>query len=367
MKVVAHDPYLDAAESSPVEGVELVGLEELLAGCDFVTLHVPLVDSTRNLISRERLALMKPGARLINAARGGLVDEAAVAEALEAGRLAGAAFDVLAQEPPGADHPLVGRDDVIVTPHLGASSAEAQYNVAAGIAAQICDFLEKGVAHNAVNAPAVPARVLERLAPYVLLTEKMGRFLAQRMERPVRKLEVTLCGEIARQGSGYLPLSVLVGVLRAADVDVNYVNAPLIARDRGVRLLEGSDDEAHSFQSLVKVRATSKGGEVSHLVSGTVFGRAPRFVRIDDLHLDLDPSGTLLITLHHDRPGVLGRIGTLLGQASVNVRRVELGTPETERGALASGFFSLDERPPAETLDAIGALDGVDQVRLVAL
>lgn len=373
MEVVAHDPYLAGAAASPVKGVELCGLDELLATSDFVTLHVPLLDSTRDLISRERIARMKPGARLVNAARGGLVDERAVADALDSGQLAGAAFDVLAEEPPPPGHPLVGRDDVIVTPHLGASSAEAQLSVASEIARQVCDFLESGVAHNAVNAPAVSAGVLEEIAPYVLLAEKAGRFLAQRMERPIRKLEVTLCGDVAHKASEYLALSVLVGALRATDEGVNYVNAPVVARERGIRLLEGEEEGAQFFQGMVKVRATSRAGEESHLVAGTVFGRAPRFVRIDELFLDLDPSGAILITEHHDRPGVMGRIGTLLGEARVNIRRVELGAPEAKpdkklaRGALASGFFSLDEVPPRAVLDAIAAFEPVREVRLVRL
>lgn len=367
MEVVAHDPYLASEGPSPVAGVPLLALDELLASSDFVSLHVPLLDSTRHLISRERIARMKPGARLVNAARGGLIDEAALIEALDSGRLAGAALDVLEEEPPRAGHPLVGREDVILTPHLGASSREAQERVAAEIARQVCDFLAEGVAHNAVNAPALPAGALEKVAPYVLLAEKMGSFLAQRMEHPVRKLEVTLCGEIARQDAGYVPLSVLVGLLRTSYVGVNYVNAPLVAKERGIRLLSGAEEETPFFAGLIKVRASSRGGAESHLVCGTVFGRAPRFVRIDELHLDLDPSGAILITEHHDRPGVMGRIGTILGEAKVNIRRVELGTSEREPTALASGFFSLDQRPSAETLAAIGALEPIAELRLVHL
>ena len=368
MEVVAHDPYLSSTGvESPVEGVDLIDLDELLATSDFISLHVPLLDSTRNLLSREKIALIKPGARVINAARGGLIDEQALADALEEGRIAGAALDVLAEEPPGPEHPLMGRDDVILTPHLGASSSEAQHNVAVGIAAQICDFFSDGVAHNAVNAPALSADLLERLAPYVLLAQRMGSFLAQRMEEAPRKVEVTLCGEVARQGEGYLGLSVLVGVLRHSDRGVNYVNASLIAGEKGVRLLEGAEENAQFFSGMIKVRATSRGGQESHVVAGTVFGRTPKFVRVDDLHLDLEPEGVMLITVHRDRPGVMGRIGTILGEAGVNIRRVELGSAASDVEAPASGFFSLDERPTDEVLARIGALEPIEQVRLVEL
>ncbi|MCA8980815.1 MAG: phosphoglycerate dehydrogenase [Planctomycetes bacterium] len=368
MEVVGHDPYLmRTGAGSPISGVDLLDLDSLLATSDFVTLHVPLLDSTRNLLSADRIALMKPGARLINAARGGLVDEAALAAALDDGRLAGAALDVLAEEPPSPEHPLLGRDDVIITPHMGASSHEAQHNVAVGIADQISDFLLEGVAHNSVNAPAVDSETLRAIAPYVILAEKMGSFLSQRTGGPVRKLEVTLGGEIASKDASYLSLSVLVGILNQSELGVNRVNAPLIAKDRGIRVLTNTDGDSHSFQSLVKVRASTQGGEESHLVSGTVFGRAPRFVRVDDLHLDLAPEGTILITTHSDRPGVMGRIGTILGDAKVNIRRVELGASETGKPQFASGFLSLDSEPPAEVMDAIRAVDGIEEVRLVRL
>jgi len=368
MNVVGHDPYLkQTGAASPLTGVDLLDLDALLATSDFVTLHVPLLDSTRNMISAERIALMKPGARLINAARGGLVDEAALAEALDEGRLAGAALDVLAEEPPSKTHPLLGRDDVIITPHMGASSHEAQHNVAVGIAEQISDFLSEGVAHNSVNAPAVDSETLRAIAPYVILAEKIGSFLAQRTNGPVRKLEVTLGGEIAKQDANFIALSVLVGVLNQSELGVNRVNAPLIAKERGIRVLTNTDGEAHSFQSLIKVRASTQGGEYSHLVSGTVFGRAPRFVRVDELHLDLAPEGTILITTHSDRPGVMGRIGTLLGDACVNIRRVELGASETGKPEHASGFLSLDCEPDAKVLEAIRSVDGIEEVRLVRL
>ena len=368
MKVIAHDPYISASGGeSPVPSVELLELEELLKRSDFVTLHVPLLDSTRNLISAERLALMKPGARLINAARGGLIDEAALAVALDEGRLAGAALDVLAEEPPAEDHPLLGRDDVIITPHLGASSHEAQENVASMVAEQISTFFLDGVAHNAVNAPAVSAETLREIAPYVLLAEQLGSFLRQRCEQPVRKLEITVSGETEGAAADYLSLATLVGLLRSAEMGANYVNAPLLAAERGIRILNARDEDAGAYQNLIKVRASSKGGEESHVVTGTIFGRSPRFVRIDDLHLDLDPSGHLLMTQHHDRPGVMGQIGTLVGGAGVNISRLELGSNEQGDSTLALAFFSLDRAPTDGLIQDLRALEAIEEVRCIEL
>ncbi|MDF1798343.1 MAG: phosphoglycerate dehydrogenase [Planctomycetota bacterium] len=371
MQVVAHDPYLAGAETSPVEGTTLASLDDLLATSDFVTLHVPILDSTRNLISAERIAAMKPGARLINAARGGLVDEAAVAAALESGHLAGAAFDVLAEEPPPAGHPLVGRDDVILTPHIGASSNEAQLNVAIDIAHQVARLLLEGRADNAVNAPAVSASDLAFLAPYLNLAERMGRYLAQRLDGPVRKLEATWEGELSERDTRPLALALLSGVLgHGTDRGVNFVNAPAIAEERGLRLLEGREADAGAFQNLIKVRASTQGGGDSHLVAGTVFGRRPRFVRIDDLHVDLAPEGHMLVTDHDDVPGVVGRLGTLLGQSGLNIRRIELGKPSRsggDPGACAQGFLQIDAQPSEAFLASVRDLDFIREARIVHL
>jgi D-3-phosphoglycerate dehydrogenase len=393
MKVVAFDPYIAAADARVEAGIELAELDALLAASDFVTLHVPLLDSTRNLLSRERIARMKRGARVINAARGGLVDEAALLEALERGHLAGAALDVMAEEPPPRDHPLLKRDDVIVTPHLGASSHEAQIAVAVDVANQVCDFLLEGVAHNAVNAPAVDARTLREIAPYVLLSEKMGSFLAQIASAPIHRIDLTVSGEIARKDHRHIALALLVGVLRhGMDAGVNFVSAPLVAKQRGVKLYESSEAEDEFFHSRVRARATCGAGE-QHTLAGTVFGRTPKIVRVDDMHLDLDPKGPILITRHADRPGVVGLLGTVLGAHGVNIRRIELGPPpasaspapgSTAAGSiaasrlaaasppdaaspLATGFLSLYAEPAPEVLAHVRGLEPVRDVKLVTL
>jgi D-3-phosphoglycerate dehydrogenase len=371
MNVVAYDPYFSSADSSPVPGVRLVELDELLANSDFVTLHVPLMDATRNLISKERIATMKPGARLINAARGGLVDEAAVAEALDSGHLAGAAFDVLSEEPPPADHPLLGRDDVVLTPHIGASSTEAQVQVALDIAHQIARFLLEGRADNAINAPAVSAGDLAFLGPYLNLAERMGSYLAQRCKGPIRKLEVTYLGELEGRDVRAVSLALLAGALsHGTDSGVNFVNAPALAEERGLRLLEGHESDAGAYQSQIKVRASTQAGEESHLVAGTVFGNRPRFIRVDDLHLDFPPEGHVLVTSHDDVPGVIGHLGTLLGESGVNIRRIELGKARRNRddeAAGAVGYLAIDADPGVELMAQIAGLEFIREVSLVRL
>ena len=368
MKVVAHDPFLDSGAASPVAGVELVALDALLARSDFVTLHVPLSDATRNLLSRERLGRMKRGARLVNCARGGLVDEAALLEALDSGALAGAALDVLEEEPPRKDHPLVKREDVIVTPHLGASSHEAQHAVALDIAEQIAAFFLEGVAHNAVNVPAVGAEALRAMAPWLQLVEKLGAFLAQAADAPLARLELTVAGEVARGDTRHLPLALLASVLRhqGMGAGVNLVNAPLLARERGLELFERRESEHALFQSALELRGFDAQG-ASHQVTGTVFGRAPLLVGFDGLRLDLEARGPLLLTRHDDVPGVVGLLGTALGRAGVNIRRIELGPPQSQRQGLAMGVLALYAEPGPEALAALRALAPLREVKLVRL
>jgi D-3-phosphoglycerate dehydrogenase len=369
MKVVAHDPYLErGGPGSNIPGVELVELDELLARSDFLTLHVPLTDATRHMISWEELAKLKPGARLVNAARGGVVDEEAVLDALVEGRLAGAAFDVFEEEPPPRDHPLLARDDVLVTPHLGASSEEAQLRVAVDVAEAVAAFLLDGVAESAVNAPALPAAALAELGPFLLLAEKMGSFLAQRMGGPIRKVELAVAGEVVGHGMEHLRLAFLVGVLRhSLDTGVNFVNAPSLAKERGILVLESREEDALHRQGEILARAQRRTGGEARVVGGTVFGREPRLTRIDDVHVDLPPKGALLITRHSDQPGVLGQIGTLLGNHGVNIERLELGPRRERDQGLAYGFLTLYGDPPPEVIRAIAALPAIEEVELVRL
>jgi D-3-phosphoglycerate dehydrogenase len=367
MKVVAHDPYLLAeGMTSPMAGVELLELDALLERADFISVHVPLNDSTKNLISWEQLARTKPGARLIQAARGGVVDEEAVLDALSSGRLAGAAFDVFTVEPPPKDHPLLARDDVIVTPHLGASSEEAQLRVALDVAEQIVQFLRTGVAENAVNAPALPAEAMAEMAPFLLLAEKLGSFLAQRMHGPMRKVEFTVGGEIAHLGAGHLTLAFLVGVLRHThDPSVNFVNAPALARERGILVLESREERPDFRGGEISVRASAKAGEPGRRVAGTVFGREPRIIAVDGLRLDLPPRGLLLVTRHRDEPGVLGQIGSVLGAHHINIQRLELAPGKDD--ADAHGYLTLSPEPSEAVLDALRAIPAIEELQLLRL
>ncbi len=369
MKVIAHDPYLSATgAASPVAEVELMGLEEVLKQADVITLHVPLHESTRNLIGAEQIAMMKPGARIINAARGGLIDEAAMINALDSGHLAGAALDVLAEEPPSKDHPLLQRDDVIVTPHLGASSKEAQVNVAVQIAQQTATFFLDGVAQNAINLPAMTTAERRELGPWSRLAKAMGRFLAQRTKEPISKIEFSMLGSAQELPQEHLERALLAGVLQQSlDRGVNLVNAPLLAKERGIRVLRGESGDAGKFGGLLRARVSCKGGSESHMVGGTVFGEMLRFVRVDGADVDLDPSGPMLITRHHDRPGVVGVIGTTLGAAHINIKRVELGPGGKPGEGLSSAFLSLYNRPPTEILKAVSDLEPVVSAQLVEL
>jgi D-3-phosphoglycerate dehydrogenase len=364
---VAHDPYLSDGDS-PIQGVELFELEPMLARADFVSVHVPLTSATKNLISWRQLAAIKPGARLIQASRGGIVDEEAVVDALASGRLGGAAFDVFAQEPPPADHPLLQREDVIVTPHLGASSAEAQLRVAVDIAEQISDYLLSGLARNAVNAPTIAREALHAIAPFTLLAEKLGSFLAQRIGGPIRKVEFTVAGDAARLGIEHMRLAFLVGVLkRSLETGVNYVNAPSLAKERGILVLESCMEDADYAHGEIRVLASERGGARSHYAVGAVFGRAPRIVRVDDIRLDLPPNGHLILTQHKDVPGVVGRIGTLLGQHHINIQRLELVPPEDGVDGPAFGVLTVQGEPPQAVLDAIGALEEIESVSYLNL
>ncbi|HED67012.1 MAG TPA: phosphoglycerate dehydrogenase [Planctomycetes bacterium] len=370
MRVIAHDPYLGTPKDgeSPVPGVELLDLAALLAEVDFLTIHVPLTPGTRGLISWREFQAIKPGARLIQASRGGIVDEEAALDALRSGTLSGAAFDVFSEEPPPKDHPLLAREDVILTPHLGASSAEAQLRVAVDIAEQISDFLLEGDTRYAVNAPTLPPDQRGELGPYLDLARRIGCFLAQRIAGPIRKVELTVAGEIARFDLEHLRLAFLVGVLQQSmEAVVNTVNAPSLARERGILVLEGTTEEARFRAGELRVRAVAPDGGRSVAVAGAVFGRDPRLTEVDGIRLDLALQGSLLVTRHRNVPGVVGNIGTLLGSHGVNIRRVELA-PSGSHDGRSMGFLTLEGSGVDERLVAeVNELDGIEEASLLHL
>jgi len=374
MNVIAFDPYLDA-NNAPAGTPELLELPELLARVDFLTIHVPLVPATKNLISWKELQGIKPGARLIQASRGGVVDEEAVLDALSDGRLAGAAFDVLAEEPPGKNHPLVGRDDVIVTPHLGASSEEAQLRVAVDIAEQISEYLKHGVAKNAINAPSIPEEHQRELAPFLILAEKLGTFLAQRIGKPIRKVEFTVAGEVSRLGTEHLRLAFLAGVLKSSlESGVNAVNAPALAKERGILVLENAEPQANYSLGEIRITASERAGGEAIFVTGAVFGNAPRITSVNGVRVDLAPSGHLLLTQHSNRPGMVGHIGTVLGMHNINIHRLELGQPQHGQDGPSFGFLTLQAPPEnhglregGAALRQIQAIEGMQRAQYIEL
>ncbi|MCC6673491.1 MAG: phosphoglycerate dehydrogenase [Planctomycetes bacterium] len=336
MRVIGHDP---AASVAP-PGVELVGFDECLQQADFLSIHVPLLESTHHLIGRTALAKMKPGARLIHAARGGIVDEQALCDALDSGHLAGAALDVFETEPLPKESRLLRTPNLVLTPHLGASTQEAKRNVSVEMAEQIATCLRRGVVVNGVNVPRIAPAEAAQIAPFLDLAHNLASFLVQLHPGPLESLRLTLQGEFAPSALRALTVAMLVGALRhRLPTAVTPVNAERLAAERGLRVHAEFSTMKRDFVSLVRVEALIGGKR--HFVSGTVLGhRHVRMVELDRFLLDAIPEGPMLVTLHHDRPGVLGLIGSILGSEQVNIARVQLGTV-AEHDGLALGIFNL--------------------------
>jgi D-3-phosphoglycerate dehydrogenase len=364
MRVLAYDPYL-TREAAGRLGVESVELDELLAGSDFITIHTPLTGDTRHLIGEAELARMRPGVRLINCARGGIIDETALVRALESGQVGGAAVDVFEQEPPPADHPLLRFEQVVVTPHLGAATDEAQAAVALAIADQVADALLRGIVVNAVNLPAVDAETLREQAPYVGLAVAMGRFLAQMTEGRMAEARLTCAGDVTARPTAALTLAFLRGLLGTILAEhVTDVNAMLIARARGLRVTETSTTESADYASLLTAELRTDRGVSS--VAGTLFHRRePRFVAIDGFSLEALPQGVMLVFANQDVPGVVGRIGTLCGRHGINIAGMQLG--RERRGGRAVSILNLDDPMPPAALEEIRAMPDIVFARLVRL
>ncbi|MFP4058413.1 MAG: phosphoglycerate dehydrogenase [Candidatus Brocadiia bacterium] len=363
MEVVASDPFVTQERARSLE-VSLVGLDELLASSDIVSLHTPRNKETERLIDRSAIARMKDGAVLINCARGGLVDEAALADALASGKLAGCALDVFEVEPPG-DNPLLAFDQVVATPHVGATTHEAQAKVAVQIARQVVDVLRGRPPRNAVNAPAVEPELLELLGPYIDLAERLGRLVVQLTGGRIRRITVTCRGEMTEHDIRPLTTAVLKGVLeRALTTPVNIVNAPYIAAERGLQVDAVKSSALADFANLISVEAHTEEGATS--VAGTLFGRdQPRVVRIDGYHVDAAPRGTLLITHNHDKPGVIAHASTVLARRGVNIADMTCGRDEP--GGTSLLVISVDGSVDAETVGEIEASPLIRRAQVVAL
>ena len=364
MKVIAHDPFVQP-ESAARMGVEIVGLDEIYARADFITVHVPLTNETRGMINRKTFAKMKRGVRVINCARGGIVDENDLAEALRQGKVAGAALDVYVDEPPPRDHPLLKMEQVITTPHLGASTDEAQLNVAIAVAEQMVDFLTRGVIRYAVNVPSVSPELLNVLRPYLTLGEKLGSLQVQMLATVPKEVQIEYGGEVTQYDVAPLTLAVLKGILTPVmESSVNYVNAPVVARERGINVIESKSSRASDFASSITVRVKTKDKELE--VEGAIFGsNNPRIVKIGNFYLEAVPEGYILILHNQDVPGVVGAVGTLLGENKINIAAMELGREKV--GGMAISLFHVDDAIPKETLDALRSLPHIISAELVKL
>ncbi|HEX8456839.1 MAG TPA: phosphoglycerate dehydrogenase [Pyrinomonadaceae bacterium] len=365
MKVVAFDPFVAPEQARDME-LELAPLEEVCARADFLTVHTPLTAETRGIIGARELALMKRDVRIINCARGGLVDERALHAALKEGRVAGAALDVFEEEPPPADHPLLKFEGVITTPHLGASTREAQEGVAVTVAEQMRDYFQTGALRGAVNAPALGAQELHTLSPYLVLAERLGRFQAQLLDEPLREVRLEFAGELAELEAAPVTRAFLAGLLRDMSARVNVVNAFLIAEERGITVTTSYTRGAgYELSPAVTTRVLTMNGEQA--VAGTLFGAGGdgRITEINGFRIEAIPSGHMVVTRNRDVPGVIGRVGTILGAHGVNVSRFHLG--RRERGGEAMAVIETDAPLDDATLDELQAFEHIVSARRIVL
>ncbi len=364
MNVIAYDPYL-APERAQEMGVELVDLEDLFRRSDIISVHTPLTAETRSLINAAAIEKMKPGVMIVNCARGGIINEADLADALKSKKVAAAAFDVFADEPIEGGHPLLALDNFICTQHIGASTTEAQENVAVGIAEQIVDYLTKGLARGAVNVPSVPPDLLPRLQPYITLAEKMGLLQAQLYEGGLERVTVEYHGEVAGLTLAPLTVAVLKGLLTPILEDVvNYVNAPVIAKDRGIEVKEVKSSDAGDFTSLIRVRIEA--GKKAHHLAGTLYHRKePRVIEIDNFQVEVLPEGHMMLILNVDKPGVIGSVGQILGDHRVNIARMQCS--REDRGGRALLIIGVDEPVPADVVETIKRGENILSIKLVDL
>jgi D-3-phosphoglycerate dehydrogenase len=363
MTVIGYDPYVSEEHASRI-GVRIVDLETLITESDFLTIHVPATAQTDNLIDRTRLEQMKPTAWIVNCARGGIVNEKDLIDALDRGVIAGAALDVFAVEPAG-DNPLVHHPKVLATPHLAASTQEAQVNVAVQTAEQVVDVLEGRPAPFAVNAPPISAEAARVLGPYLRLAQALGNLSTQLAEGQMRSIEVDYSGEIAEYDTGPLRAAVVRGLLEpVSEENVTVVNASLVARSRGLRISERKTSAPEGYANLIKVLLDTERG--SSVVAGTIIHNEIRVVQIDEYTVDLIPSdGYVILTRHTDQPGMIGRIGTILGEADINISSMQVGRKERRGPALM--LVSVDEPIPPASLRRIRDVPGFESVKVVRI
>lgn len=364
MNVLAYDPFL-SPEAAEKLGVELVSLNELLGRSDYITIHVPKTSETANLVNKELFSKMKDGVLLINCARGGIVNEKDLYDAIKGGKVAGAALDVFDKEPPDTDNPLLDLDEVICTPHLGASTEEAQEKVAVAIAEQMVDYLLHGTIMNAANAPSVDSEILATIKPYLNLAERLGSFQGQVISGGLEQVSIEYSGEVAALQLAPVTVSLLKGLLYSIlKEDVNYVNAPVIAKERGIKVVESTTSKSEDFISLITLRV--KTSKEERLVAGTIFGKSdPWIVQIDQFRIEAVPDKYMLLFHTYDRPGVIGNIGTSLGKHEINISRMQFGREKIEGKSLL--VLSTDEPVSKEFIEQMMGLPNIISVNSIEI
>lgn len=363
MRVIVYDPYLKPETIEKLD-LEPVSFDELLAGSDYITIHTPKTDETTNMINRETIAKMKKGAMLVNCARGGIVNEDDLYEGLKSGHLGGAALDVFSTEPPGKIA-LMGLPNFICTPHLGASTREAQDNVAKDVAEQIVAYLLRGTVKNAVNVPSLSAELVTILRPYAILAEKMGSIQAQLMDSGMEEVQINYAGKVIEYDTTPLTTAMLKGLLTPIlRDDVNFVNAPFIASERGIKVVESKTQTSEDFASLIMLKVRSLEGE--NIVSGTIFGKTlPRILRLNDFYLEAIPEGHNLLIYSEDIPGVIGRIGSTLGERGVNISRMQVGQEKGKKRNVI--LLTTDMTVKDDVLEELRSLEHVYSARKIEL
>ncbi len=365
MKTIAFDPHMPK-ELVEKLGVELVSIEELAKRSDYITVHVPLTKETNKVLSTEFFKNMKNDAMFIDCARGGVCDEEALYHALKEGEIAGAALDVFAKEPTTQENcPLLAMKNFICTPHLGASTSEAQENVALAIAEQVADYLNKGVVTNAVNVPSVSDDVLAQVGPYIGLGEKLGSLHMQIAKGGVQEVDIEYSGQLAELNTSPITVAFLKGLFTPILQDaVNYVNAPVIAKDRGIRVVESKSDRSHDFVNVLRIKVKTNEGE--NVLVGTVFGKnEPRLVRLNTFRLEALPAGPMLLVYNNDVPGVIGDLGSTLGRSAVNISRMTVGREEASEQNII--LLSTDTLISKELLAEVKGLDNIDDALVLDL
>jgi D-3-phosphoglycerate dehydrogenase len=358
MKVVAYDPFL-GEEKADKMGVEKVELEELLTRADFITLHVPFTDATANILSRENLAKTKKGVRIINCARGGLVDEEALADMLKSGHIAGAAFDVFAVEP-AKENPLFNLPNVVCTPHLGAATTEAQENVALQVADQMANYLNTGAVENALNMPSVTAEEAKIMGPWVDLAGHLGSFIGQMTDEPIKAINILYDGNVSKMNLEALNCAVIAGIMKRVNPDVNMVSAPVVAAERGIKISTTNQDKSGAFEGYIKVTVVTDKRERS--TAGTVFSDGkPRFIQIKGINIDAEIGANMLYTTNEDVPGIIGLLGNTMGQNKVNIANFTLGRSDV--GGEAIALLYVDNPIPEDVLGALEATGMFQQVK----